>query len=420
MKRTYLKVAAGLLALGSTVALAQTLTLPHPFVAGAPAKASELTANFQTLIDAMNGKLGASDPGSTANSLTHPAWEGGATAPTITAFRVQRGGGVVAAGSLGYGLIPASGEGIRMMWHPYKGAFRAGGASAAGEFDEGNIGFYSWAGGNRTIANDYTSFAFGDQVTVTGASAVGFGANSTVDGNFGFSSGSQNTCTGFVCTSVGYLNTADGQGATAIGYRNVADADYSMALGRYADVDGRTGAFVWGDASINSAALATANNQFLVRAAGGFRFRTKSDLTTGCDIAASTGTMTCTSSRDVKQDFRAVDPVAILNKVAKLPITTWKYRGDTSGGRHLGPMAQDFKAAFNLGTEDTSIGVLDEGGVALAAIQGLNRKLEAKLEEKTAETARLTAETETLKAEVATLRAQQAEILKRLDALNVD
>ncbi|UQN08677.1 tail fiber domain-containing protein [Deinococcus sp. QL22] len=409
MKRPHLNVVIGLVALGSTAALAQTLSLPYPFVSGAPARASELTANFQAMIDAMNGKLGVSDPGSNGNSLTHPSIETSTPPIPITAFRVQRGGGVVAGGVIGYGQIPASGEGLRMMWHPYKGAFRAGQASAAGEFNEGNIGFYSWAGGNRTIANDYASFAFGDQVTVTGASATGFGANNTVDGNFGFSAGSQNSCAGFVCTSIGYFNVVDGQGATAIGYRNTADADYGLALGQRADVDGYTGSFVWGDASTTDFVRSTGTNQFVARARGGFRFRTNATLSTGCDIAAGGASLNCTSSRDEKQDFKAVDPVAILNKVAGLPITTWKYKEETTGVRHLGPMSQDFKAAFGLGTGDTSIGVLDEGGVALAAIQGLNQKLDEK-----------TAETEQLKKEVATLKAQQAEILKRLDQLQAN
>src|SRR5262249_24529273 len=39
--------------------------------------------------------------------------------------------------------------------------------------------------------------------------------------------------------------------------------------------------------------------------------------------------------------------------------------------RHMGPMAQDFRAAFGLGEDDTTISVVDEQGVALAAIQGL-------------------------------------------------
>lgn len=38
--------------------------------------------------------------------------------------------------------------------------------------------------------------------------------------------------------------------------------------------------------------------------------------------------------------------------------------------------AQDFKAAFGAGESDTGIAAVDADGVALAAIQGLNRKLE--------------------------------------------
>ncbi len=44
----------------------------------------------------------------------------------------------------------------------------------------------------------------------------------------------------------------------------------------------------------------------------------------------------------------------------------------------MGPTAQDFRAAFGLGEDETTISVVDEQGVALAAIQGLNQKLEAK------------------------------------------
>jgi len=47
--------------------------------------------------------------------------------------------------------------------------------------------------------------------------------------------------------------------------------------------------------------------------------------------------------------------------------------------QHIGPMAQDFHAVFGLdGTEDKRISLTDEGGVALAAIQGLNQKLDEK------------------------------------------
>ena len=57
--------------------------------------------------------------------------------------------------------------------------------------------------------------------------------------------------------------------------------------------------------------------------------------------------------------------------------------------KHLGPVAQDFQAAFGLGTDDKSIGTVDADGVALAAIQALNRKLEEELHRRDAKNAEL-------------------------------
>ena len=74
-----------------------------------------------------------------------------------------------------------------------------------------------------------------------------------------------------------------------------------------------------------------------------------------------------------------VNPQTVLAKVAALPVTEWNYKTDRQGVQHLGPMAQDFHAAFQLdGADDKHISVVDEGGVALAAIQGLNQKLQEK------------------------------------------
>jgi len=69
-----------------------------------------------------------------------------------------------------------------------------------------------------------------------------------------------------------------------------------------------------------------------------------------------------------------VDPRVVLEKVIALPITEWRFKEDPEA-QHLGPMAQDFHAAFGLGADDKHIATVDEGGVALAAIQGLNQEL---------------------------------------------
>ena len=44
--------------------------------------------------------------------------------------------------------------------------------------------------------------------------------------------------------------------------------------------------------------------------------------------------------------------------------------------RHIGPLAQDFAGAFGVGEDGRHITAIDTEGVALAAIQGLNQKLE--------------------------------------------
>ena len=86
-----------------------------------------------------------------------------------------------------------------------------------------------------------------------------------------------------------------------------------------------------------------------------------------------------TSDRNAKEHFAPLDAQSILAKVAALPVTEWNYKTDRRAVRHIGPMAQDFHTAFGLdGKDDKHISVIDEGGVALAAIQGLNQELEQK------------------------------------------
>ncbi len=101
-------------------------------------------------------------------------------------------------------------------------------------------------------------------------------------------------------------------------------------------------------------------------------------------VTGTTGTGTVTSDRNVKAGFESVDTQTILEQVAGLPITRWHYTNDPVTP-HVGPMAQDFKAIFNLGHDDKSIAIVDEGGVALAAIQGLNQKLEQQIKARDAE-----------------------------------
>jgi hypothetical protein len=89
------------------------------------------------------------------------------------------------------------------------------------------------------------------------------------------------------------------------------------------------------------------------------------------------------SDRNLKENFAPVSPRDVLDKIAAMPISRWNFKGDAATP-HVGPMAQDFHAAFGLGTDDKHIATVDADGVALAAIQGLNQKLEAEVKSKDA------------------------------------
>ncbi|MBJ6761560.1 tail fiber domain-containing protein [Myxococcaceae bacterium JPH2] len=330
------------------------------------------------------------------SSATAPIWA------NYPLFTVDSAGGLLARGELGLGKVPMSGKGLRLMWHPSKAAFRAGGADT--EWDDATVGNYSWAGGNASTASGYGTFAMGDHCVASATGAACFGSTNQATGTVSFASGASTTASGFAATAMGYTVSAQGQGSVAIGYRVVADADYATAMGTRVNTGGHLGSFIWGDNSTTTIASNSADNQFLVRAAGGVRLRTSPLLTTGCDLPAGSGVFACTSDRNQKEDFRALDGEEVLAKVARLSVDTWRYKEEAPGVRHLGPVAQDFRAAFGLGTDDKSIGMLDIDGVNMAAIQALERR--------TQELRARTAEVDTLKAELAELKRG----LSRLEA----
>lgn len=107
----------------------------------------------------------------------------------------------------------------------------------------------------------------------------------------------------------------------------------------------------------------------------------------GASLSAG-GVWTNASSRELKEGFAAIDPGAILAKVLTLPITTWSYK-TSDEGTHIGPVAEDFKETFGFAGDGKSIPTVDADGVALAAIQGLNAKLESENAELRARLARI-------------------------------
>ena len=91
------------------------------------------------------------------------------------------------------------------------------------------------------------------------------------------------------------------------------------------------------------------------------------------------GVWTNASSRDLKENFTFIDPFEALEKIMQVPITRWNYKNEDASTTHIGPVAQDFFAAFQTGgpNGNVSISTIDPSGVALIGVQGLNMKLES-------------------------------------------
>jgi hypothetical protein len=252
-----------------------------------------------------------------------------------------------------------------------------------------------------TVAGGWGNTASGDVATVGGgrantasgqAATVGGGNNNQASGDWHptVSGGSDNTASaGDATVGGGYNNQASGGGATVGGGHgntasggnatvpggedNTAQGAFSFASGHRAKAN-HAGSFVWADSNDFDFASLT-NNHFAARATGGAAFVTAIDgtgaPTSGVFLSSGDNAWAAVSDRSVKANFSPVDGRDVLERLASVPVETWNLKSQEASIRHMGPMAQDFYAAFGLGTDERYISTVDADGVALAAIQGL-------------------------------------------------
>lgn len=322
--------------------------------------------------------------------------------------------------------------------------------NSAGNYATVGGGFTNNASGYAaTIAGGYTNIANGDDATVGGGSLNTASSGATVAGgvhNTAYSlygtvgGGDRNTARGYATVGGGSLNTAGGSGYETVGgglmntasnlYASVGGGLSNTASGSYATIPGgnvntaagfgsfaagrrakanHDGAFVWGD-NTNADFASTLANQFNIRASGGVRIFSNSTATTGVILAPGGGSWSSASDRNLKANFQPVDPLDVLERLLSVPVTTWNYKA-SSDIRHMGIMAQDFYAAFDgLGLDDKHIDSVDADGVALAAIQGLYRRV-ISVE---ADNLALKAKNAELEAKLALLAATVGELQKRI------
>lgn len=217
--------------------------------------------------------------------------------------------------------------------------------------------------------------------------------------------GSSTTSAGSTSTSAGTSTTADAttQSPTTSGTSTAGSAsasasetsattepgtttatDTTTAPGTTEPGTSTTDATSTGDSSTGASSSSSSGGELCVGEAGSCaQGQTCCDKLECCaGVPVPVGQEFCSemcpkSDRNLKTAFAAIDPAQVLAKVVALPITSWQYRKDGPEVRHLGPMAQDFHAAFGLWNSDTMIFPLDASGVSLAAIQALHARLQA-------------------------------------------
>ncbi|HEU0014054.1 MAG TPA: tail fiber domain-containing protein, partial [Longimicrobium sp.] len=196
-----------------------------------------------------------------------------------------------------------------------------------------------------------------------------------------------------------------GNFGVAIGLQNSASGQFSVAIGKNARTANRQGSIVLGDGCAgfsSDSVYPTANNQFVARGCGGIKLFTNQSLTAGVEVAAGGGSWSSVSDRARKENFLGVEDAAVLEGIRRVPVMTWNYLSQDRSIRHMGPVAQDFHAAFGLGESELLINTIDIDGVNLAGIQALDRLVQGQRKE-----------IDALKAENAELRAR----LERIEAL---
>ncbi len=303
------------------------------------------------------------------------------------------------ASSTASGANASTAMGASQAVDPYctaMGSSHAGGNGLGSGAYATATGSNCWATGLASIAMGYDTDANG-----FGAIAMGIGTKASGEGSFAMGGGYFHNppftiASGDYSIAMGTATTASGNYSVAIGSSCSASGNYAFAGGTEAQAV-HAGSFVWCD-SLAQTGSSQGVNTFTVRASGGIYLFTSGGAT-GVQVGAGGGSWSSISDRNAKENFQPVNAQDVLARVAALPLTSWNYKTQEKTIRHLGPMAQDFYAAFNVGEDEKHITTVDADGVALAAIQGLNQNLEetrTELKRRDAEIAELRARLERL------------------------
>jgi hypothetical protein len=187
-------------------------------------------------------------------------------------------GGIMAKGTYSSGsTLTTAGAGTRMFWYPRKAAFRAGGVTGT-QWDETNVGSYS------------------------------------------FAAGLDNQAKGVSSTALGYQSLAFGLTSFAAGTQATASGNNSSAIGNYVATNNFEGAMVLGDNSTTTTMLSPGANTFASRFVGGYSlysdmFNTDANGMFFTAGKLGLGVLSPTAKLDVAGTVKIADGTQGVNKV---------------------------------------------------------------------------------------------------------
>jgi hypothetical protein len=337
------------------------MTIPKTFIAGQPIKASDVNLNFDAVKIAVT-------------TLENKALRFGTVATGVNATSSLK-----LTNTNGDGLVSnttAAGTAVKGVGGYQGGYFEATTPITPGRSPSGVVGVNRVGGsgvkGISTSGSGVFGISVSSQARVPGVLGVNNSATGQVVGVLGQATLSPigTGINGIGSVAGGYFEATGGPsgGFNPVGIAAVAKRVGGVGvsgLGSYRGVEGRGG-----DVAV-SAINESGGYLYLGSNSSGAVFEVLYDGTVRGKA------FTVLSDRNAKTNFSSVNALTVLEKVTHLPIQRWNYKDDASSLQHVGPMAQDFHAAFSLnGSDDKHISTVDVQGVALAAIQGLNQKLE--------------------------------------------
>jgi hypothetical protein len=261
------------------------------------------------------------------------------------------------------------------------------------------LGSGNTAVGNKTLESNtsgWVNTAIGQNAlksNTTGAQNTAIGASSLVTNT----TGAQNTAIGLASLA---MNTT-GSNNSALGFNslfNLTSGLNNSAFGNYTGNNLTTGSdniLIGANSDVSSgnisntivigrlASVSSSNTVTIGNSSTnkwvfgiptttnvGYAFQVGSSSSNGNGAYLTNGgTWTNGSSILYKEGFEEIDGNQILDKIEKMSITKWRYKGTNEV--HIGPIAEDFKQLFNLGVigDNMHISTVDASGVALKAIQ---------------------------------------------------